>query len=234
MSFNTTLEVNPDITMLGHPSMFQTPQLNVLLDDNIDKAKSIDPMSMWQNKVSVPAAGSYNMQSQYTVPFDPSDPPFSRPEREKMMRSFRPIIGKDFNNREPTLLFCLFFSMDNCATLQKMIRFSVNKWSGYHVGEQSMLELCRIMENVFVGKAMHIDEFNAPSKMVLKHLRNEVGRLNELVINEVVPIVINNLEQHMEYLKRVDNPVSATSLQRPLDTKITGTMSYRSPTDILS
>lgn len=222
MSFNTTFDVNPGIALLGHPSMFQTPDVDSRLDDDLAKAKSTDPVTLWQNKVSP------------TLRYDPRDPPLTDSEKQSLVRKFRPIIDKTFDNRQPSILFYIFFSTYNLRILQNNIRYSVNKWSGHHVGEQSVVELTRIMEHVFSTHARHVDEYNTPSKMLFNHIRTEIGRLDELVVNVAVPIIVNGLEQHMEYMKRVDNPVSAISLERPLDTKITGTTMYRSPIDLLS
>ena len=215
--------------------MFQTPDIDEFLDDDIAKAKSTDPVNLWQIKVSpFGISNQTNLESQYTVPYDPRDPPLTAIERMSLIRNFRPVIDKTFDNRQPSILFYIFFSTYNLQTLQNNIRYSVNKWSGHHVGEQSNLELTRIMENVFSTHARHIDEYNAPTKMMFAYIRTEVGRLNELVINSAVPIVVDGLLQHMAYMKRVDNPVSVNSLERPLDTKITGTTVFRSPIDLLS
>lgn|SRR6478609_175397 len=233
MDFNTTFQVNAGNISLGHPSMFQTPATDVLLDEDIEKAKTIDPAHIWQRKISKqPVPSSYNMSPQYRVPFDPKDPPLTRAERESFIAKTNAVIDKTLNNTQPSMLFYLFFSPSNLSAVQKNLRFAVNKWSGHHIGDQSTLELTLLMENIFMSHARHIDENNAPSKMVFKHLYSEIGRLNELVVNTATPIIIDGLEQHIGYMKSVDNPVTAESLQRPVDTKITGTMMMRSPTDI--
>lgn len=234
--FSTTFDdANPGTSLLGHPSMFQRPDIDNALDDDIGKAKLTDPINLWQTSVSpFGVNNNTNMASQYTVPYDPRDPPLNDLEKHSLIRKFRPIIDKTFDNRQPSMLFYVFFSTNNVVTLQNNIRYSVNRWSGHHVGEQSLTELTRIMETVFSTHAKHIDEYNSPSKMLFSHIRTEVGRLNELVVNTAVPIIIDGLEQHMAYMKRVDNPISAASLARPLDTKITGTTVFRSPTDVMS
>jgi hypothetical protein len=90
------------------------------------------------------------------------------------------------------------------------------------------------MGQIYDGNARNIDEANAPSKYLFRYIRQELERLNEIVVNETVPIIIDALEQHVSYLKQVDKPRSPESLSRPMDTKITGIAEYRSPTDILS
>lgn len=231
--FNTTLAVDAGNVAYSHPSLFQTPAVDNALLNDIDKAKLVNPATIWHTKV-LPEKLASTMQSQYTVPFDPKDPPLRKAEKWQMLSKLDPIIDKTLDNVRPTLLFYHFFSKQNFATLQNNIRYAVNKWSGHHVGEQSPLELTLLMEKIYSDHAKNMDEDNAPSKMLLKHIRNEVGRLNELVVNATVPIIVNGLEQHLSYLNMVDNPRSAASLSRPLDTKITGTTVYRSPTDLLA
>jgi len=234
MEFPATFSVYPGNVGLGHPSMFQNPVVDVQLDKNPGKISDVDPSSMWLANTSYMAPNRGLNLPQYTVPYDPKDPPLNRQERRLLIQKFQPIADKTFTNNQPNLLYYLFFSAENVRTLQNGIRYAVNKWSGHHVGDQSLLELSRIMEEVFAKHANNIDENNAPSRYLFVHLRTETGRLNELVINEAVPLVIDAVEQHIAYMQQVDNPVSATSLQRPVDTNITGTTLYRSPTDILN
>jgi len=235
MDFNTmlTTEIPAGNTMMGHPSMFQTPQMDKRIDDNTDMIKVIDPADVWANRVSFGATGNNNMASQYTVPFDPKDPPLTKAEIGNIMSRINLVVDRNTSNTVPSMLWNFFFSRENVATLQNNIRFAVNRWSGHHIGTQSTTELVIIMGTIYNKRCRNIDEANAPSKMVFRHISTEVGRLNELVVNEAVPIIINALEQHVAYLKKVDNPMSATSLARPIDTKITGVKDYRAPTDVL-
>jgi hypothetical protein len=228
----TTLNVDPANELLSHPSMFQTPAIDIALTDNVSTAKLTDPSLLWQKQVSA-AKSSPELSPQYSVPYDPKDPPLSDAERTALLTRFNPIINKNFTNVRPIILFSLFFSRQNIQTLQNEIRYAVNVWSGHHIGEQSTLELTILMEGIFSEHARPIDELNAPSKMLMRHLRTEIGRLDQLVVKEAVSLIVNALEQHLSYMETLDNPVTAKSLARPLDTKITGTMQYRSPTSLL-
>jgi len=233
-TFDTTFAIDGGNALSGHPSMFQTPKVDVMLTSDVEKAKLVNPENIWQNRVSEsqPATTSkVAMTPRYNVPFDLADPPLSKVERQKLIDKLSPAIDKTLTNQHPTLLFYLFFSKQNCSTLQKNIRYAVYKWSGHHIGEQSLLELVILMEDVFNARARHIDENNAPSKVLFRYLYTEVGRLNELVVNEAVPIIVNGIEQHISYLKQKDTPLSNIGLDRPVDTKITGTLVYRSSSD---
>ena len=232
MDFDTTLGMEPDYAGAGHPSFFQNPVMDQKMLDNIDNAKITDPASLWKKQTSLKKGE--NERSFYTIPFDPLDPPFSKQELQQFVTKLDPITSVTGNNVTPTLLFHFFFSKQNITNMQKNIRYSVNKWSGFNVGDQSLIQLMIIMEGIFNSKARHLDESSAPSRMLLEHIYGEISRLNELVLQEVVPIVVNQVEQHVSYMKRVDNPVSSASLQRPMDTKITGTKVFRASTDILA
>lgn len=228
---------NLDNFNIGHPSFFQNPLKDKEILANLDKAKFTNPLEMWQNKVSFDTDKSNDNTeslSGYTIKYDIKDPPLSKQELDKLKDSLDPVIFETLNNCEPNLLFYTFFSKENIANLQKTIRFTVNKWSGYHIGDQSIVELVLVMEHIFSTRARLIDENRAPSKVLFKHNYNEIYRLNELVVNEAVPIIVDKVNQHMQYVEKVENPLSSKSLARPEDTRITGTKLYRASTDLLA
>lgn len=231
--FNTTFLVDAGNVSMGHPSMFQTPKFDAQLTANIPQAKLTNPRDFWMDKTSI-VSSDKNMASGYRVASDPLDPPLSRAEREAFIAKLGSLISKTLTNTQPTLLFYVFFSKQNFATLQKNIRYAVNRWSGYHVGEQSTIELTLVMESIFNSKSRNIDEYNAPSKVLFSYIRTEISRLNELVVNEAVPIIVNNLEQHKSFMTQVENGVTEKALQRPMDTSINGTQQLRSSLDILA
>lgn len=236
MNFDTTLNTTIDNSNMFHPSMFQNPQMDQTVLDDIDGMRNMNPTDLWQKQVCARTAGQYaaNDRSQFTVRFDPKDLPFSRAEIESFKVRLEPLMQNTLNNQQPSLLFYFFFSKANVETLQKNIRFTVNKWSGHHVGAQSEADLLLLMERVFSENAKHMDEKRAPTRILLRYIQAEVSRLNEFVINIAVPDVVDGVEQHLAFLKQMETPRSAMSLQRPMDTRVTGTTQYRSPTDILS
>ncbi len=202
----------------------------------MEQAKTANPSSFWtipRVQVAGGSTGGRIGPRSNGFQYDPRDPPFTAEEREKIISKLKPISLETLTNSMPTLLFYFFVSEENLRTLQKNIRYTVNKYSGYNVGDASVMELRVLMENVFAANAQHIDEQRAPSSVLLKHIRSQLTLLDELVVNEAAPIIINAAEQHIGYLKRVDNPLSERSLQRPMDTSIAGTKVYRSLTDVL-
>jgi hypothetical protein len=132
----------------------------------------------------------------------------------------------------PTLLFHTFFSGKNITSLQHEIRFSVNKWSGFNIGEQSLLELQIIMKNAYDKYAHEIDETRTSRRELYLHNQQQIRWLNEIVINLSVPLIIDAVEQHLAFLKAFDTPVSKAGLERPINTNTFGTIQYKTASDI--
>ncbi len=195
----------------------------------MEQAKNKNPGAHWTIPAPKPQPAQTNV-----FQYDPRDLPFTAQERAELVRKMKPIREDTLTNAAPTLLYYFFFSEENVKTLQKNIRYTVNKFSGFNVNDSSILELMLVMENVFTTNAKHIDEQKAPASVLLRHIRSQLSILDDLVVDEAAPVIINAAEQHMSYLKRVDNPITAQSLQRPMDTRITGTKVYRSLTDVFA
>lgn len=217
---------------MSHPSLFQTPALDSEMLNNMEDAKRANPSSFWTEPASrrVMAAERATTAALY----DPRDPPFTVAEKSEWIRKLDPVVPGNLTGVMPTLLYYFFFSRANIETLQKNIRYTVNKWSGYNIGDQSLTELLLVMENIFSSHAKQVDEQRASSGILLRHIRTQLATLNDLVINEAVPIIVNGVEQHVTYLKRVENPITDKMLQRPMDTRVTGTRVYRSLSDVLA
>lgn len=201
---------NLDNTITSHPSMFQTPlAAKVTADQN--------PDGLWidQFKRAVPCRESPAMNSR---------------TRCTLINSFNSTNEKPINNAKPNLLFALFFSPENVNLLQKSIRASVYRWSGIRIGNQSDTDLRQAMHNAFVRFARHIDERELAAAVVLNYLRSEVARLDDIVVDMSIRVIINHLDALKGYIQFTTAPAT---LDRPMDTKITGTKTYRAPTDVL-
>ena len=66
---------------------------------------------------------------------------------------------------------------------------------------------------------------------LLKLYTQEVDRLNQLVLNWVVPKVCSGLQQYLGYLKDSMDPIKP--MEAPVSTNISGTRQYRSVTSVL-
>lgn len=235
--------------LVYHPSLFQTPMIDQQINDNPTLIQTTNPGEMWQNKVSPGTDTIPGANSRAPFDWDPLDPPLTSQEIDTLIKKADPILNTSLNNNTgvgsrsvsgglgtglPSLLYAFFMSKANLALLQKQLRYVVFKWSGYHIGDQSALNLALAMESIYETYAKHIDESRTSSKVLFKWINKEITRLNELLINECAPNIINNVEQHMSYMNSVQHPTSDASLARPIDTRVTGTMEYRDINDIMS
>lgn len=135
-----------------------------------------------------------------------------------------------------TLLTRLFFSSSNVNNLQKVIRFIIHRETGESIDNQSNNELLIIMRSLFLEYSAHptlVDERMSKeekTKLYNKYTE-EVKRLNEIVINTVVPKVMSQMQQYLDYLR--DASQQPYQMNSPTNTNIAGERRYRSVTQLL-
>lgn len=135
-----------------------------------------------------------------------------------------------------TPLTFLFFSKQNVDNVQKLIRMLVNKHTGQNIDNQSNTELLIIMRSIFLEYSRHpklIDESMSENvkKQLLTQYTLEVDRLNKLVVDATVPLIISQLQQYLIYLDDASSPLRV--MDKPLSTSVKGTKNYRSSTQVL-
>ncbi len=136
-----------------------------------------------------------------------------------------------------TLLTQMFFSDTNINNIQNLVRLLTYRESKYVISDQSVTELLIIMRSIFLEYSAHPPLLNnkmTPSerKQVLKMYRDEVSRLNEIVINYVVPKVVSQLQQYITYLE--DASSQPYQMDLPQNVSSAGTRNYRSITSVLT
>jgi hypothetical protein len=135
-----------------------------------------------------------------------------------------------------TPLTFLFFSKQNVDNIQKLIRMLVNKHTGQTIDNQSNTELLIVMRSIFLEYSRHpklIDESmseNVKQRLLIQYT-SEVDRLNKLVIDATVPLIISQLQQYLMYLDDASSPLRV--MDKPLSTSVKGTKQYRSSTQVL-
>ena len=203
-----------------HPSKFQNNQTLDLKNNRTLKSVN-DERSM-----VFPTLNLDKLISPGTFDFTPDDNHLDGSNTKSM---FKNLYGE-------TLLTFLFFSKDNVFNLQKLIRMLVFKEMKKVVDNQSNTELLVIMRSIFLAYSEHpllIDE--SMSSQVKKELiityTTEVDRLNQLVIDATVPLVVSQLQQYLTYLHDASTPLHI--MEKPLSTSVSGTRSYRSQTQVL-
>lgn len=135
-----------------------------------------------------------------------------------------------------TLLTFLFFSRQNIENIQKLIRMLVFKHTKEVIDDQSNTELLVVMRSIFLAYSQHpklLDEkmSDKERKELLIKYTEEVDRLNQLVIDSTVPLIVSQLQQYLIYLSDASSPLRV--MEKPLSTSVKGTKNYRSQTQVL-
>lgn len=136
-----------------------------------------------------------------------------------------------------TLLTSLFFSKTNIVNIQNLIKMMVFKQMNKVVSDQSTNELMIVMRSIFLTYSEHpllINENMSETQKneLYKQYSLEVARLNELVLNDIVPKICSELQQYLGYLHDSSNP--RFIIDRSQNTSVTGQKQYRSITNVLT
>lgn len=136
-----------------------------------------------------------------------------------------------------TPLTFLFFSNKNIDNVQNLLKMIVHRETGYIIDNQSVNELMIIMRSIFLEYSLHpplIDEKMSDkqrSDLLIKYT-NEVFRLNQIVVNEIVPKVISQIQQYVDYLR--DASQQPYQMDKPKNESVKGQKQYRSITQVLA
>jgi len=115
----------------------------------------------------------------------------------------------------------LFFSNENVKRLQNKIKREIyNRTEGKYKIEVDQ----DINELTIVMRAMYFEY----SKNLPRHIVTQVKRLNELVVEHVVPDMITNIKQYFGYLRDINEPLKPIS--RPINVNNAGRRSLPSVT----
>jgi len=222
MDIDNNNNINLDNAQL-HPSQFQNDKVNIT--SNLKNNRTLISITKERSQ----AFSSKDLEK------------LTSPGRFKLTSNDKELNGSNTNSLfknlyGETLLTFLFFSEDNIYNIQKLIRMLVYKQVRQNVDNQSNTELMVIMRSIFLAYSEHpklIDQSMSEEERIrlLTLYTNEVGRLNELVINECVPLVISQLQQYLTYLQDASNPLRV--MDKPISTSVAGTKAYRSQTQVL-
>ena len=204
-----------------HPSFFETTEKDLPKDERTLMEKK----SVFKKEEDIAELDNIGSSEKYSLTVD--DKMLSETNTKYI---FRNLYGE-------TLLTSLFFSKKNIDNLQNVIKYLVYKETSYTIDDQSVNELLIIMRSIFLEYSAHpklidenmsIDEKN----MLLQKYTNEVKRLNELVINTVVPKIVSQMLQYVNYLK--DASQQPQYMDRPVNDSVSGERQYRSVTSVLT
>lgn len=92
----------------------------------------------------------------------------------------------------------LFFARANVDAIQRQIRTAIHQRTGYTIDRQSDDDLLIIMNWVFHTYAHHTGS-------------DELPRLNGIVMQEVMPMILSNMRQYVGYLN------DASTMRQPME-----------------
>ena len=119
------------------------------------------------------------------------------------------VIKSDFDKNT---LNNLFFSNKNIEQIQNSVRYKVFTLSegNYTIGKQSDTELVIVMRSVFLQNSKNnLDEFC---------ITQQIRELNEIVVNEIAPKILSEIQQHYGYLR--DSTKRMEILDNPKNTNL--------------
>ena len=133
-------------------------------------------------------------------------------QAEKSTGNYKRCAVRGIQNR--TLLSDLFFSDANRKHLDERIRYAVYKMSDkqYKLGPQDPTPLFIVMRSVWL-------QYNFNHKC---HIKEQVRRLNDIVVKEIAPDLLSNATQYVKYLEDANEGHKAI-LPRPINVNDTGT-----------
>ncbi len=99
----------------------------------------------------------------------------------------------------------LFFSNENVDYIQKKIRMEIYNKSKFLVGKQNETELILIMRSIHIQYSRNLNDCSK------EMMRNEISRIDDMVINFAVPRIISEVRQYFHYLS------DASTMPLPLE-----------------
>ncbi len=204
---------------LFHPSMFETTFKDTPVDERtLNNVRSQREKRLASTVSELTSPGRYKLTD--------NDDQLTGSNTRHL---FKNLYGE-------TPLTFLFFSDKNVDNMQKLIRFIVHKETGYVVDRQSNNELLVIMRSIFLEYSAHPplidDKMSEQQKgLLMKKYTAEVARLNEIVVNAVVPKVVSQMQQYLDYLR--DATQQPFYMDTPQNPSTAGQREYRSVTQVL-
>jgi hypothetical protein len=157
------------------------------------------------------------------------------PDDKQLSSSNTRFLFKNLYSETP--LTRLFFSDTNIRNIQNLIKLNVYKQNKYVIDYQSNNELMTVMRSIFIEYSAHpplINE-NMPEnelKLLLEKYTKEVDRLNQIIVQEIVPKIVSQIQQYLDYLR--DASQQPYYMDKPKNESVKGQKQYRSITQVLA
>lgn len=197
-----------------HPSIFETPEGDLPYDQRILFSEQDA-----KKEEIIGTPGAYKL----TI----NDKTISKNNTKQVFK----------NQYSDTLLTQMFFSETNIENIQQLLRLFIYKKTNIIIDKQSYNELLTIMRSIFLEYSSHpplieSDMTDAQKKVILPLYTKEVSRLNEIVVNDVVPRIQSQLIQYINYIKDISE--LPKPIERSTNVSNSGQKQYRSVTQVLT
>lgn len=219
MDTSNLIKTNPNQSVF-HPSLFETQAADIPGDKRtLMMVTQERGQRLTADKVEkLESPGSYN----FTV------------DDKQVSGSNTRFLFKNLYGETP--LTFLFFSDKNVQNIQNILKYMVYKQNGYVIDNQSVTELLIVMRGIFLEYSFHpklIDEsMSEKEKDELKiKYTNEVKRLNQIVVDYILPKIVSQIKQYLDYLR--DASEQPYYMDKPQNVSVTGQKQYRSATQVL-
>ena len=224
--------INPDM----HPSQFQNNVINNI-SNNIKETRTLVSLTNERKNVFGLNSDSDKENSQQidiSKLESPGTYAFTSDDKQVSGSNTR-FLFKNLYGETP--LTFLFFSEDNIRNIQNLTKMLVNKQMNHIISDQNVTDLQIVMRSIFLAYSEHpplLDETMPKEKinLLLKMYTLEVARLNQLVIDTIVPDICSQVQAYLDYLR--DSSSGLRTIPRAQSTSITGTKQFRSITNILT
>lgn len=127
--------------------------------------------------------------------------------------------------QEVTPFSLLYFSKENIDELQRLIRYKVY----ISTNKQFIIDNQNETELVIVMRAMFLQYSKLPGDY--SKYKQEIDRINSLVINKTLPDIISGVKQYVGYIK--DSTQNYIPISRGTNQSIAGEKTLRSVSDVL-
>ena len=139
---------------------------------------------------------------------------FSENEKSKEYRDnfIKNSKTNSCNNTNELLKTC-FFSDENIDLINKKLILTVFDISNkiFKIGQQSKSSLLIVMQCIFIEHSL-----NLPT-----NIKEQIINLNCRVVNDILPRILTELNQRIDYLNKINNPRKLLSLPENVKTSKT-------------
>jgi hypothetical protein len=182
-----------------HPVLFQehTKKETELLKDNRSTKYITEEIMELLNNDIISSLNTSLIKKEINIPTN---------KGIKTKRAMRGIL-------EETLLSDLFFSNLNIFNIQKLIKYNVYQISGLYIDKQPEIELLDIMTSIYLQYNEH-PPVNKLDDSLKQMYRNEIDKLNKIVVDTSVPIILTYMKQHLAYLRDIQTPMYSERLNK--------------------